>query len=153
MDDPRITRIEWGRLEGQRPRKAGRNARLGEHGVTVRVPFARITAEDGSTGFGACRASREQAQAALGSRLSEAFSPERGASDPWIPLEYPLWDLMGKRARQPVYALAAAVTGRSPERPYRAPCYDTSLYFDDLHLASEQEAAALIAGEAHEGYE
>ena len=37
-------------------------------------------------------------------------------------------------------------------RPYRAPCYDTSLYFDDLHLASDEEAAALIAAEAREGY-
>ena len=35
----------------------------------------------------------------------------------------------------------------------RVPCYDTSLYFDDLHLADEAEAAALIAAEAREGYE
>ncbi len=31
------------------------------------------------------------------------------------------------------------------------PCYDTSLYFDDLHLESHDEAAALIAEEALQG--
>src|SRR5439155_17812171 len=36
---------------------------------------------------------------------------------------------------------------------FRAPCYDTSLYFDDLHLTSTAEAAQLIASEAREGYE
>ena len=60
---------------------------------------------------------------------------------------------MAKRAGKPVYALAAAVNGTTPPTPYRAPCYDTSLYFDDLHLDSDDEAAALIAAEAREGYE
>ena len=153
MENPRIVRIEVGYLEGRRPRHAGSNARLGPHGVTVRVPIARLTAEDGSTGFGACRVTREQAAALVGARLGDAFSPERGAADAWLPCEYPLWDLVGQRAGLPVYALAAAMAGASPARPYRAPCYDTSLYFDDLHLTDDDAAAALIAGEAREGYE
>jgi L-alanine-DL-glutamate epimerase-like enolase superfamily enzyme len=33
-----------------------------------------------------------------------------------------------------------------------APCYDTSLYIDDLHLASDDDAAQLIAEEARDGY-
>jgi L-rhamnonate dehydratase len=37
-----------------------------------------------------------------------------------------------------------AVTRRRPTLP--------SLYFDDLHLASDEEAAALLAAEAREGY-
>jgi L-alanine-DL-glutamate epimerase-like enolase superfamily enzyme len=57
------------------------------------------------------------------------------------------------RASTPVYALAAGLAGRVVEEPFRAPCYDTSLYFDDLHLESEQAAAELIAAEAHAGYE
>ena len=32
-------------------------------------------------------------------------------------------------------------------------CYDTSLYIDDLHLATDEEGAALIASEALFGYE
>jgi len=41
--------------------------------------------------------------------------------------------------------VGAPVPGR-----LRVPCYDTSLYIDDLHLADDGEAAALIAQEARE---
>ena len=34
---------------------------------------------------------------------------------------------------------------------FAPPCYDTSLYIDDLHLDDNAEAAALIASEALEG--
>lgn len=153
MDNSRIARIEWGRLEGRRPRKAGANARLGEHGIAVRPAIARLTTQDGTTGFGASWVSREQAAALLGTSVQEAFSPDHGVAEPCLPIEYPLWDLAGRRAGLPVYRLAAAISGTTAPSPYRAPCYDTSLYFDDLHLASDEEGAALIAAEAREGYE
>jgi L-alanine-DL-glutamate epimerase-like enolase superfamily enzyme len=152
MKSLRIVSVEWAPLAGRRPRPAGSNARLGDHGVGVRVPILRITAEDGLTGFGVCHANREQASALLGVRLGDACSPDRGVADPWLRFDYPLWDLAGQLAGQPVYALAAAAAGVTPQRPYRVPCYDTSLYFDDLHLASDEAAAELIADEAREGY-
>ena len=153
MDNPRLVRIELGPLHGRRPRLAGSNARLGPHGDTVRVPIVRLTAEDGSTGFGACRAGGDWLASVLGARLADAFAPDRGVAEPWLACEYPLWDLAGRPANRPVYALAAALAGRTPPEPFRVPCYDTSLYFDDLHLAGDDEAAALIAAEAREGYE
>ncbi len=153
MDNPRIVRVEWARLEGRRPRPAGCNARLGEHGSVVRIHTARVTTEDGASGFGACHVSREQAQAVLGQPLDAVFVPDRGVADPWRAFDFPLWDLAGQRAGRPVYALAAKMCGRPVEAPFRAPCYDTSLYFDDLHLNSTEEAAALIAAEARDGYE
>ncbi len=153
VDNARIVRIEVGVLEGRRPRHAGRNARIGDHGVTVRVPLARLTTDDGARGFGPCRGSREDATALLGAPLADLFHMERGTDARWLAWDYPLWDLMATRAGRPVYALAATVNGRTPALPYRAPCYDTSLYFDDLALASDDEAAALIAAEAREGYE
>ena len=152
MTDPRIVRIEWGQLEGRRPRHAGCNARLGEHGIVVRPAIARLTTDDGATGWGASRITREQAAQLVGSRLSDVFVVEKGASRAGLPLEFSLWDLAGKRAGEPVYALAAATVEATPATPFRVRCYDTSLYFDDLHLDSEQEAAALIAAEAREGY-
>ncbi len=152
MDNARIVRIEFGTLEGQRPRHAGRNARIGDHGLTVRVPLARLTTDDGAQGFGAFRGSREDATALLGTSLAQAFSAGSGTAARWLAWDYPLWDLMAKCAGQPVYALAAAVNGQTPTTPYRVPCYDTSLYFDDLDLESDDEAAALIAAEAREGY-
>ena len=153
MDNPRIISVEWARLEGRRPRAAGCNARLGEHGITVRPMIARITAEDGSSGFGACWLNREMASSLLGFPLEMLFDPSRGVRDPWRTFDYPLWDLAGQRSKKPVYALVAAMQGATPQRPFRAPCYDTSLYFDDLHLASTEAAAQLIAGESREGFE
>lgn len=152
MAQPRISRVEWGVLEGRRPRHAGSNARLGDHGSAVRLPIARLTTDDGAAGFGLCRAPREQVAGLLGAPLADLFAPERGVAEPWLACEYPIWDLMGRRLDRPVYALAAAVTGRTPPEPHRVPCYDTSLYFDDLHLAAEEAAADLIATEARAGY-
>jgi L-alanine-DL-glutamate epimerase-like enolase superfamily enzyme len=126
---------------------------LGEHGLVVKVPLARLTTEDGATGFGFCWTTPEQAGQLLGAYFGDLFSNEHGVSPLARFFEYPLWDLAGQRSSQPVYALAAATAGRVVEEPYNVPCYDTSLYFDDLHLASETEAAQLIAAEAREGYE
>ncbi len=152
MADPRIVRVEWGCLAGQRPRPAGSNARLGPHGDRMRVPLVRLSSDDGATSFGLGRPSPRRASALLGVRLGDVFSPERGVVGSWRPFDYALWDLAGHRAGQPAYALAAAGVGQPVARPYRFPCYDTSLYFDDLHLAAVEEAAALIGDEARAGY-
>ena len=153
MNSPRIRRVERGILTATRPRSAGSNARIGVHGNMVRVPIARLTLDDGTTGFGRCLASQTQAQALLGQPLDALFVPESGTAEAWRVWDVPLWDLAGIRAGEPVYALAARVNGRSaPSAPFRVRCYDTSLYFDDIHLSDETEAAALIAAEAHEGY-
>jgi L-alanine-DL-glutamate epimerase-like enolase superfamily enzyme len=152
MDNRRIISIEWACLEGRRPRPAGSNARLGEHGSLVRVPILRVTTEDGYQGFGACYTTAEQASILLGARLNDVFAGGQGVLDPWRHFDYPLWDLVGQRAGLPVYAVVAAMAGVPVQTPYRVPCYDTSLYFDDLHLATQREAAQLLAQEAREGY-
>jgi L-alanine-DL-glutamate epimerase-like enolase superfamily enzyme len=117
------------------------------------VPILRVTTEDGTRGFGACYAEPERATALLGQQLGELFEAGRGVREPWLPFEYPLWDLAGQRAGLPVYALVATLTGAEMSEPFRVPCYDTSLYFDDLHLTSDEAAAELIASEAREGYD
>jgi L-alanine-DL-glutamate epimerase-like enolase superfamily enzyme len=152
-DNSRIVAVEWARLEGRRPRHAGSNARLGAHGITVRVPILRLTTADGSSGFGVYHGSAEQLDELLGTPFDDLFSSIGAVPERWQPFEYAIWDLAGVRASTPVYALAAEFAGRAVEEPFRAPCYDTSLYFDDLHLDSEQAAAELIAAEARAGYE
>jgi L-rhamnonate dehydratase len=149
MQDPRIVGIAWGVLEGVRPRPAGSNARLGPHGRTVRVPLVRLLDEEGASGFGWSRAQPAQADALLGRRLSDVFSPASGAADDARPFDFALWDLAARRSRVPVYALAA---GTTPPTALHVACYDTSLYFDDLHLQDDIAAAALIAAEAREGH-
>jgi L-alanine-DL-glutamate epimerase-like enolase superfamily enzyme len=152
-DNPRIVAVEWAELEGRRPRPAGRNARLGEHGVTVRVPLARLTSEDGKQGFGVARADEEDARRLLGRPLDELFNPEVGSRPDGRPFDFPLWDLVGKVTGEPVYRLAAQTLEKSADSPLRVPCYDTSLYFDDLHLADQDAAAQLLAEETAQGLE
>ncbi len=147
-----ITRAEWGCLEGRRPRIAGSNARLGEHGDRVRVPLLRLTMQDGTSGFGVCRASQEQGVALLGQRLSDLFADNATLAEPWLAFECPLLDLLGHLTRRPVYAVAAAIAGLPAPASLRVPCYDTSLYMDDLHLEGDDEATALLASEAADGY-
>jgi L-alanine-DL-glutamate epimerase-like enolase superfamily enzyme len=149
VDNTRIARIEWGTLRGRRPRAAGCNARLGAHGQDVRSPVARITTDDGATGFGWARITREEAQALVGRSLAGTVDWRNGVAEALRAIEYPLLDLAARRAGQPVYALIGGEA--RPDAPFCVRCYDTSLYMDDLHLADDDEAAALIAAEATEG--
>ena len=153
MTNPRIVSVEWARLEGRRPRHAGSNARLGEHGIAVRVPILRITTADGASGFGAYHGSPQRVGELLGTSFDDLFSSTGAVPERWQPFEYAIWDLAGVRAGKPIYALAAELAGRAVQEPFRAPCYDTSLYFDDLHLHSQSTAAELIATEARAGYQ
>ncbi len=149
MNNVKIDRIECVSLIGTRPREAGCNSRLQVHGLHVRPSITRLTTNDGATGFGRARISEEDAAGFVGTSLAEAFDPENGVSERFRELEYPLWDLAGKLAGKPVYEML----GGEPDEDgvFRARCYDTSLYIDDLHLADDNEAAALIASEALEG--
>jgi L-rhamnonate dehydratase len=148
----RIVRIEWGLLEGSRPRRCGKNARLDEHGATVKVPIGRVTTSEGLQGLGLSRLDEALAYRALGTPVSEIFTVETGTNPPWMGLDYPLFDLAGRRAGLPVYGLAAA--GR--EQPPSVACYDTSLYFDDLLVDvapdDHRRGADIVAGEAAWGY-
>lgn len=148
----KITRIDVGTLSGKRPRFAGSNARLNDHGIDVRTTFAQFTTSDGVTGFGQTRATNVQLQALIGNSLGSAFGDDRLIADDWLAGEFPLWDLYGHYVKKPVYALLSDRNGRTISGPLRAPCYDTSLYFDDLHAQGETAAAELMAKEAADGY-
>ena len=152
VNDQQIVSVEWAVMEGSRPRSAGSNARLGEHGRIVRPAFARLTTDSGVCGFGFGRATQEQAQRLIGRPLSDLFSPDSGALADGLPFDFALWDLAGQLVNQPVYRLVAATRGVAVNEPLLVPCYDTSLYIDDLHLRTDDEAAALIAAEAKDGY-
>ena len=105
MNNLNIERIEWTRLTGTRPRNAGCNSRLGEHGTQVRPGIARVTADNGATGFGWSSLTNENAESLIGFQLSRMFDPEFGVDKRFRVLEYPLWDLAGQLAGKPVYTL------------------------------------------------
>jgi L-rhamnonate dehydratase len=148
MSNPRLISIEAGFLAGKRPRIAGRNSRLPVHGIDVREPFARLRFEDGSTGFGYSRVTRERAVKLLGTHLDSLISVSNGVSAGARSIEFPLWDALGQRAGQPVYRLLGSDGGKA----FTAPCYDTTLYFDDMHLDDDAAAGQLLADEARAGY-
>lgn len=143
--NPVITRIDMATVEGRRPRAAGSNARLGHHGDTARLLLVRLTTTDGTTGFGRCRASEDQLRTLLGRAPTDLLTDGRVETE-WVSCEFPLLDLAARMAGQPVYALVGGT-----RRTVRS--YDTSLYFDDLHLDDDGAAAELIAGEAREGWD
>lgn len=154
IDNTRIVRVEGALLEGTRPRTAGCNARLPSHGSRVNVPIVRLTAEDGATGFGFCpQGDLRRLQSLVGQPLDALFVRETGVAERWRACEYPIWDLVAQRAGAPVYELAAMVNGYPTPERLLVPCYDTSLYFDDLHLQSTPDAVACMVAEAISGYE
>jgi L-rhamnonate dehydratase len=153
-DQARIAKIEWAPLAGQRPRAAGPNAHMEAHGDKTRTPIARLTLDDGTTGFGLCRAAEGELRALVGASLAELFDPARGVTPRGASIELPLWDLAARRAGTPVYALTTAIAGKpTPADGLRVRCYDTTLYLDDVHLADHEAGAALMADEARQGWE
>ena len=140
MADPKIVRIEAGVLWGERPRAAGSNSHMQPLGGRVRVPVARVTLEDGSSGWGLSRVEEGVARELVGASLGAAYDPAAGVPVRFRPVEYAIWDLVGKRAGQPVYALAAEILGRPrPADGARVRCYDTSLYIDDLDTPADYD--------------
>ena len=149
----RIVAIEAAALSGRRPRHSGSNARLGAHGIEVKVPLVRVATDCGAQGFGFCRIERARGEQLLGQDFAALYDDENGVNAAWRDCEYPLWDLAGQISEQPVYALAAKITGHQHALQHSAPCYDTSLYFDDLECRDDEEASALMAAEARAGFD
>lgn len=141
-----IRTVEYALLRGVRPRSAGSNARLGDHGLTVDVPLVRLTTADGATGLGRAWADQERAVSLLGLPVDEVVSADGVAPDlAWA--EFALLDLAARRHGVPVYRLLAP----DGDAPGLITCYDTTLYFDDLAIEDNGEAVGLIAGEARQG--
>lgn len=149
----KIERVEWAILPGERPRPAGRNARLDVHGKEVPLKLARITA-GGVQGFGWSQITPEEARSLIGRSIREMFTGEGLVREENRKLEFPLLDWLGKAACQPVYTLFAK-KGRLENMGggLMAPCYDTSLYFDELHLQDNKTAIEFMFAEALEGKE
>lgn len=141
--------MEWCRLEGERKREAGCNARLGSHGKFTPFFILQITIA-GKTGFGWSRVTKEQAEKFLGVPVNQLFTDQGKVNSAYSDIEFPLLDWLGKMMDKPVYALFSDM---EPSRSVEVPCYDTSLYFDDIHLEDDTEAVKLMQRQALEGWE
>lgn len=146
----RLEAIEWAVLPGERPREAGCNARLAAHGKSLAVRIAKIQA-GGITGFGISRISKEHAQRLIGTPVKDMFDENGAVKESFRVLEFPLLDWLGKFCGRSVYAMFDR-TGAFPEKNERiVPCYDSTLYFDDLHIADDKAAVEWMRREALEG--
>jgi L-alanine-DL-glutamate epimerase-like enolase superfamily enzyme len=124
--DVTITHIVSFDLVGKRPKMVGKNARIGVHGDSATDRMVRLTASDGTTAIGSCRAGEEELGPLLGKTVRDLYSAERGRVTVLGREDMPVWDLVGKLIGKPVYELFG---GNGPER---VPVYDGSIYFADL---------------------
>ncbi len=150
--DWKVEKIEFAKLTGERARNAGANGRIGIHGKSCTVDIARITI-DGQSGYGSSiHMTPEWAENIIGRRLLDLFDERGRLHEAYrLQLEYPVFDWLGKRESKPVYQLVSGARTLSGA-PLVVPCYDTSLYFDELHLPDERAAVALMQEEAMQGY-
>ena len=143
----KVEKIEWARLTGIRPRPAGCNARLGVHGCEIPIDIVRITI-GGLQGFGWSRITKESAERIIGLTVGDLFTDGGRVKENYYSVEFPLLDWIGQATTMPVYEIISGLKTSN----YSVPCYDTSLYFDDLHLESDQEAVKLMQSHALEGF-
>ena len=145
----RLTEISQVPIPYKRPRIAGKNARLDTHGWGGEVPIARIKA-GGIEGFGWCPLPRHQADRFLGVSLSAMFKEDGMLRNEYKPLEFALLDWLGNWLHKPVYELAALNPDKI-KNGFSAPCYDTTIYFDELYIKDDKAAVNFILDEVKQG--
>ncbi|WP_135556652.1 enolase C-terminal domain-like protein [Paenibacillus cymbidii] len=148
--DWKLESIEWVEMPGERKRFAGKNARLGHHGSGVVLRACRI-AIAGQYGYGWSKLSEVEAKALIGMPARQLFMEDGRVQPEYRCLECPLLDWLGKLRGKPVYALFAEDAAAASAPFFAVPCYDTSLYFDELDIADEAGAIAHMQAEAQQG--
>lgn len=146
----RIEEISWYEGIYKRPRPAGCNARLGEHGSEGEVPLARIRI-GGITGFGWSTITPKQARQMVGLPVRALFDEEGLVRDCYRYLEFPLLDWAGQVAKEPVYRLIGSQSEKDGKKILRVPVYDTSIYFDELSAGDDREGVEIICREIEQG--
>ena len=137
----RIVRVSRFFLECPRSKYVGRNAQLESHGFYARDSVVRIETDAGIDGFGPSRSSEAEARQLLGRDPLDFYRDGEGMRSPLGWYDAPLWDLVGKLLRQPVWRLLG---GAGPEW---VPAYDSSFYFSDLDPAFSDRGVARVVEE------
>ncbi len=125
--DLKITRIVGFDLVSERSKLVGKNSRLDVHGRRATDRMVRLFTNVGLEGIGNCRAGKKELAQLLGKNPFEFYtSSNRRMICPMGTGTMPLWDLIGKVLKKPVYELLGGAG------PKRVPVYDGSIYFSDL---------------------
>jgi L-alanine-DL-glutamate epimerase-like enolase superfamily enzyme len=147
--DIRIEKISHADIPFKRPRIAGKNARLDIHGWGGKFPLGFLKA-GGIESFGWCTMNRQQAEKFSGFPLKALFDQDCMLLPQYRGLEFLLLDWLGKRFHKPVYKLVAKDPA-TLNGTFSVPVYDTTIYFDELHIKDNQEAVNFILSEVSEG--
>jgi L-alanine-DL-glutamate epimerase-like enolase superfamily enzyme len=125
--DLKITRIVGFDLVSERSKLAGKNSRLDVHGRRAADRMVRLFTNTGLEGIGNCRAEKKELAQLLGRNPFDFYkSSNRKITGPLGSGTMPLWDLIGKFLKKPVYELLGGAG------PKKVPVYDGSIYFSDL---------------------
>jgi L-alanine-DL-glutamate epimerase-like enolase superfamily enzyme len=124
--DIRITRIVGFDVTNRRPKMVGKNSRLDVHGDHSTDRMVRIFTNAEFEGIGNCRATEDDLRALLGKSVSNVHDPASLRGKSLGNGTMPVWDLIGKISRKPVYELLG---GKGPKQ---IKVYDGSIYFADL---------------------
>lgn len=125
--DLKVTRVIGFDVVSQRSKVAGKNSRLDVHGERATDRMLLIETNQEVTGLGNCGVNEEAGRKLLGRDPFELYKgDENRMVGPLGAGTMPLWDLLGKMRKQPIYKLLGG-RGTSP-----VPCYDGSIYFADL---------------------
>jgi L-alanine-DL-glutamate epimerase-like enolase superfamily enzyme len=151
LGDLRLEEFSWARIPYRRPRIAGKNARLDTHGWGGEFPCARIRS-GGAEGFGWCALARGEAERLTGFPVKALFREDGMLRKEYRGLEFPILDWLGHLFHKPVYLLAASEAGSAKEN-FSVPVYDTTIYFDELHISDNKQAVEFMVAEAAEGLE
>jgi L-rhamnonate dehydratase len=148
----KIEKIERATLPGKRFRASGKNSSSHEQGDSVTHDIVRITIA-GRTGFGWSVLTQEAAHSLIGKSATQLFTPEGRVHPEYAIIDYPLLDWLGQALSSPIYSLFGKKAIASSGKTFSAACYDTSLYFDEIHLEDEKEAVQFMQKEVAEGLE
>ena len=124
--DIKITRISKYTLASERWKIVGKNSHGGVHGKDAKDQVLRIETDAGLEGVGFSRVEKEQAALLLGKDPLSYYKAGIGIVSPLGNGDAPLWDLVGKIFKEPVWRLFG---GYGPEW---VPVYDGSIYFTDI---------------------
>lgn len=131
LENHRIEKIELLHFRARYPRLHGFNAIKGYHGFGGEVPIARITTDQGASGWGVLSeqvpVAREKRERLLGKALTEVFACEEGIlSDEWKAFDLALHDLAGRILGITVARMI------NPDAVNRVRMYDGAIYMNDL---------------------
>ncbi|MDD6143915.1 MAG: enolase C-terminal domain-like protein [bacterium] len=127
----RIDRIELLYFRARYPRLHGFNAIKGYHGFGGETPIARLTTNQGASGWGVLSEklpiAEQMREQLLGKELTEVFACEEGIlDDKWKVFDLALHDLAARILGIPVSKML------NPDAVSRVRMYDGAIYMNDL---------------------